>query len=95
MERMRKMMEKMSEEERAQMMERCFEFMKGKEPGKNKERDEKNREESACFADIGKLAECRPEMMEALFSNMMGCFGGKGKEETKETDEKTKNSKCC
>ena len=95
MERMKKMMEKMSEEERAEMMERCFEFMKGKEPGKNKERDEKKREESARFPDMGKLAECCPETMETLFSKMISGFGGKGKEETKENDETTKNPKCC
>jgi hypothetical protein len=38
-------------------MERCFEFRKGKESGKDKERDEKKREESACFPDMGMKAD--------------------------------------
>ena len=74
MERMKKMMENMSEEERVKMMERCFEFMKGEETGKNKEQDEKKREESDCFPDMGKIAECCPGMMGTFFTNMKGCF---------------------
>lgn len=95
MERMKKMMENMNEEEKMKMMERCFEFMKGKEIGKDKEQDEKKKEESARFPDMGKIAECCPEMMGTLFSKMMSCFEGKGKEEKKDTDEKTENPKCC
>jgi hypothetical protein len=94
MDRMKKMMENMSEEERVKMMERCFEYMKGKESGKDKDQDDKKREESARFPDMGKIAECCPGMMETLFSKRMSCFGEKGKEETKEND-KTENPKCC
>ena len=46
MERLKKMMENMSEGERVKMMERCFEIMKGKETGKDKEQDERKREGS-------------------------------------------------
>jgi hypothetical protein len=95
MERMKKMMENMSEEERVRMMERCFEFLKGKESGKDKEREEKEREESACLPDMGKMADCCPEMMETFFAKMKGCFEGKGKEEEKDTDEKTEKPGCC
>ena len=80
MERMKKMMEKMSEEERVRMMERCFEFMKGKESGKDKEREETEREESPCVPTMGKMAECCPEMMETFFLKMKVCFEGKDKE---------------
>ncbi len=89
MERMKKMMENMSEEERVGMMERCFEWMKGKEIGKDKDQDEKKRDESACFPDMGKMAECCPGMMGTFFSKMMSCFEGEGEEEKKETGEKT------
>jgi hypothetical protein len=95
MERIKKMMENMSEEEKVRMMERCFEFLKEKERGKGKDREEKNREESACFPDMGKMAECCPEMMEKFFLKMKGCFDGKGKEEKKDTDEKTEKPGCC
>jgi hypothetical protein len=91
---MKKMMENMSEEERVKMMERCFEFMKGKETGKDREQDDK-REESARFPDMGKIAECCPEMMGTFFSKMMSRFEGKGKEEKKDTDEKTEDPGCC
>jgi hypothetical protein len=77
------------------MMERCFEFMKGKVTGKDKEQDERKREESACLPDMGKIAECCPGMMGTFFSNMMSGFEGKGKEEGKETGEKTKKPGCC
>jgi hypothetical protein len=95
MERMKKMMENMSKEERVGMMERCFEFMKGKEIGKNKEQDEKKKEETAYFPDMRKMAECCPEMMETFFSKMLSCFEGKGKEERKDTGEKKDKSGCC
>ncbi|MGA7105115.1 MAG: hypothetical protein WBX49_07200 [Candidatus Deferrimicrobiaceae bacterium] len=95
MEKMKKMMEKMSEEEMVRMMERCFEFMKEKEGGKDKERKERKREESACIPDMGKMAECRPEMMETFFLKMKGCFEGKGKGEKNNTDEKTEKPGCC
>jgi hypothetical protein len=95
MEWMKKMMENMSEKERVRMMERCFEFMEGKEIGKDKEQDEKKKEESGCFPNMGKMAECCPEMMGTFFTKMRNCFEGKGKEEKKETDEKTENSRCC
>ncbi len=78
MERMRKMLEKMSKEERVRMMERCFEFMKEKESGKDKEREEKKRKESACGPDMGRMAECCPEMMETFFLKRENCFEGKG-----------------
>ncbi|MGA6992545.1 MAG: hypothetical protein WBX50_01470, partial [Candidatus Deferrimicrobiaceae bacterium] len=58
---MKKMIMNMSEEERVRMMELCFEFMKEKEIGKDKERAEKEREESVCFPDMGKVAGCCPE----------------------------------
>lgn len=89
MERMKKMMENMTQEERVGMMERCFELMKGKQIGKDKEQDEKKREESACFPNMGKMAECCPGMMETFFSKMMRCSEGKGNEEKKATGEKT------
>jgi hypothetical protein len=92
--RMKKMMGNMSGEERARMMERCFELMKGKEPGKDKERDEKKREESACFPYMGKIADCCPEVMETFFSKVMSCFEGQAKEEKKDTDEKTDDPGC-
>ncbi len=95
MERIKKMMENMSEEERVKMMERCFEFMKGKETGKDREQDDKKREESARFPDMVKMAECCPEMMGTFFSKMMSCFEGKEKEEKKDTDEKTEDPGCC
>jgi hypothetical protein len=95
MERMKKMMENMSEEEKVRMMERCFEFLKEKEGGKDKEREEKKREKSACFPDMGKMAECCPEMMETFFLKMKDCFGGTGKEEKKDTGEKTEKPGCC
>ena len=95
METMKKMMEKMSKEERVRMMERCFEFMKEKESGKDKEREEKEREESACVSDMGKVAERCPELMETFFLKMKGCFKGKGKEEKNDTGEKTEIPGCC
>lgn len=95
MERMKKMMEKMSEEERVRMMERCFGFMKEKEGGKGKEREEKERGESACVPDMGKMAECCPEMMETFVLKMKGCFEGKGKKEKNDTEEKTEKPGCC
>ena len=95
MERMKKMMENMSEEERVGMMELCFELMKGKEIGKDKEQEEKKREESACFPDMGKMAECCPGMMETFFIKMKSCFEGKGNEEKKDIGEKTEKSGCC
>jgi hypothetical protein len=95
MDRMKKMMENMSEEERVKMMERCFEFMKGKEPGKNEERDEKKREETACIPDMGKIADCCLEVMETFISKVMSRFEGKAKEEKKDTDEKTEDPGCC
>jgi hypothetical protein len=88
MERMKKMMENMSEEERVRMMERCFEFMKGKETGKENEQDDKKREESGCFPNMGKMAECCPEMMGTCFTKMKSCFEGTGKEEKKDSDKK-------
>ena len=78
MDRIKKMIEKMSKEERVRMMERCFEFMKEKERGKDKERDEKKRDESACDPDMGRMAECCPQMMETFFLKMKDCFEGKG-----------------
>lgn len=74
---MRKMMERTSKEERVRMMERCFEIMKEKERGKDKERDEKKREESACDPDMGRMAECCPQMRETFFLKMKDCFEGK------------------
>lgn len=94
MKRMRKMMENMSEEERVRMMERCFAFMKGKETGKDKEQDEKKREESGCFPDMGKTAECCPEMMGTFFTKIMSDHEGKGKEENKDSGTKEKPG-CC
>jgi len=88
MERMKKMMDKMSAEERAKMMEQCFEFMKGKETSQDKERDEKKREESACFPDMSRMAECCPEMMGTFFTKMKDCFEGMGEKEKKDTDKK-------
>jgi hypothetical protein len=88
MERMKKMMENMSEEERVRMMERCFEFMKGKETGQDKEQEEKKREESGCFPNMGKMAECCPEMMGTFFTKMKSCFEGNGEKEKKDTDKK-------
>ena len=88
MERMKIMIENMSEEERARMMERCFEFMKGKETGRDKEQDEGKRKESGCFPNMGKMAECCPEMMETFFSKMKSCFEEKGERERKDTDKK-------
>lgn len=98
MEMMKKMMEKMkemSEEERVKMMERCFAFMKGKERGKDKEREEKKKGETACCPDMGKIAECCPEMMESFFLNMQNCFKEKGKEEKNGNGEKTEKQGCC
>ncbi len=91
MERLKKIMDNMSEEEKVRMMERCFELMKGKDPGKDKERDEKKREESARFPDMGKIADCCPEVMEPFFSKVMSCFEGKAKEEKKDTDGREEN----
>ncbi len=90
MERMKKMIENMSEEERARMMERCFEFMKGKETGQDKEQDEKKREESGCLPNMGKMAECCPEMMGTFFAKMKSCIEGEGtgKEEKGDTAKK-------
>jgi len=88
MERMKKIMENMSEEEKVRMMERCFEFMKGKVTGKDKELDDRKREESCCFPNMGKMAECCPEMMETFFVKMKGCFEGNGEKEKKDTDKK-------
>jgi len=88
MERMKKMMENMREEERVKMMERCFEFMKGKETGQDKEQEGKKREESGCFPNMGKIAECCPEMMGTCFTKMKGCFEGNGEKENKDTDKK-------
>ncbi len=88
MERMKKMMENMSEEEKVRMMERCFEFMKGKETGRDKEQDEQKREESGCLPNMGKMAECCPEMMGTFFTKMKNCFEGKGEKEKKDTDRK-------
>lgn len=95
MERMKKMMENMSEEERVKMMERCFELMMGKETGKDREQDDKKREESARFPDMGKMAECCPRMMETFFSKMKNCFEGKGEKEKEDTSEKTEKPGCC
>ena len=85
MERMKKMMENMSEEERVKMMECCFELMKAKETGRDKEQDEKKREESACFPNMGKMAECCPGMMETFFAKMKDRFEGTGEKEKKDT----------
>ena len=95
MERMKKMMEKMSEDERVRMMERCFKFLKGKKIGKDKEQEEKKKEEPACFPDMGKIGECCPEMMERFFPKMMSCFEGKGRAEKNDTGEKTEKPGCC
>jgi hypothetical protein len=95
MERAKKMMEIMSKEERAKMMEQCFEFMKGKEIGKVKEQDDKKKDASACFPDMGKIADFCPEMMEPFFSKMMSCSEGKGKEEKEDPGAKTEKSGCC
>jgi len=95
MERMRKMMENMSEEERVKMMERCFEIMKGKETGKDKEQVEKKREGSACLPDMGEISECCPEMMGKFFSKMKSHFESKGDEEKKDSREKMGNPGCC
>jgi len=70
------------------MMERCFDFMKGKETSQDKEQDEKKKEESGCFPNMGKMAECCPEMMETFFSKMKTCFEEKGERERKDTDKK-------
>ena len=88
MERMKKMMENMNEEERVRMMEQCFDFMKGKETSQDKERDEKKREESACFPDMSRMAECCPEMMGTFFERTKRCFEGKSEKEKRETDKK-------
>jgi hypothetical protein len=87
MERMKKMMENMSKEERARMMERCFEFMKGKETGRDKEQEGKKREESGCFPNMGKMAECCPGMMETFFTKMKDRFEGMGEKDKKDTDK--------
>jgi hypothetical protein len=89
MERFKKMMENMSEEERGRMMERCFELMKEKEIVKDKDQDEKKKDESSCIPDMGKMAECCPGMMGTFFSKMKSCFEGKGNEEKKDIGEKT------
>ncbi len=89
MERMKKMMENMSGEERVGMMERCFELMKEKEIVKDKDQDEKKKDGSSCIPDMGKMAECCPGMMETFFSKMKSCFEGKGNEEKKDIGEKT------
>jgi hypothetical protein len=91
----KKMMENMSEEERVRMMERCFEFLKGKESGQEEEREEKERKESSCFPEMAKMAECCPEMMEAFFLKMKSCFEGMGKEDKKDPEEKTEKPGCC
>jgi len=88
MERIKKMMENMSEEERVKMMVRCFAIMKGKETGKDREQDGTEREVSACFPDMGKISECCPEMMGTFFSKMKSHFESKGNEEKKDTCEK-------
>ena len=96
MERFKKMMENMSEEERVRMMERCFEFMKGKETSKEKEQDDKKREESGCFPTMGKMAECCPEMMETFFTKIQNCFEKRGEKEKNDTDKKEgEKTGCC
>jgi len=95
MERMKNVMERMSEEERARMMERCFEFMTGKETGKDREQDEKKKEEPCCFPDMGRMAERCPGIMETFLSKAMNCFEGTGKEEKKDPGAKTEKSGCC
>ena len=98
MDMMRKMMEvmgKMSEEERMRMMERCSGFMKGKESGKEKERDVREKGESACFPDMGKISECCPEMMETIFLKMQKCFEEIGKEEKNAKNKKAEKPGCC
>ena len=88
MKRIKKMMENMSEEERVRMMERCFEFMKGKETRQDKGQDEKKNEESGCFPNMGKMAECCPEMMGTFFTKMKDCFEGMGEKGKEDTDKK-------
>ena len=95
MERRKNMMEMMSEEERARMMERCFEFMKRNEIGKDREKEEKKREKPCCLPDMGRMAECCPGMMETFFPNRMSGFEGTGKEEKKDPGAKTETSGCC
>jgi len=95
MERMKKMMENLSEEERVKMMERCFEIMKGKEIGKDREPKERKREESPCFPGMDRMADCCPEMMGSFFSKMMGGLERTRNEEKKDPIEKTEKSRCC
>jgi hypothetical protein len=95
MERMKKMMENMSEEEKVRMMERCFEFMRGKETGQDKEQDDKKREDSGSFPNMGKMAESCPEMITTFFVKMKGCFEGNGEKEKKEGGEKKEKPGCC
>jgi len=95
MERLKKMMENMREEERVKMMECCFEIMKGKETGKDKEQDERKREGSACLPDMGEISECCPEMMGTFFSKMKSNFESKGDEEKKDIREKISKPGCC
>ena len=95
MKRMKIMMENMSEEERVKMMERCFEIMKGKDTGKDKEQDEKKKEGSACLPDMDEISECCPEMMGTFFSKMKNHFESKGDEEMKDSREKKGNPGCC
>jgi len=88
MERMKKMIENMSEEERARMMELCFNFMKGKETGQDEEQDEKQREESGCFKNMVKMAECCSEITGTVFPKMKGCFEENGEKEKRDTEKK-------
>ena len=91
MERLKKMMENMSEEERVRMMERCFEFMKGKETGQDREQDEKKKEESGCLPNMGKMAECCPEMTGTFITKIKDCFEKMREKEKNGTDKKSYN----
>jgi len=95
MERLKKMMENMSEEERVKMMERRFEIMKGKEIGKGKEQDERKREGSACLPDMSEISECCHEMMATFFSKMKSHLESKGDEGKKDSREKSSKPGCC
>jgi len=78
------------------MMERCFEFMKGKKTGNEKEQDDTKREESVCFPNMGKMAECCPEMMGTFFTKMKSCFEERGEKEKNDTDKKEGiKTGCC
>ncbi len=94
MERMKNMMENMGRERKTGMMELCFEFMKGKEGGKDGVREEKKKEEPAGFPDPGEIAGCCPGMMERIFLTMPCCFAEKGKEKKDGKEETTEKRGC-